>query len=413
MENIIHSTEKQNRWFIVIAGVLILLCLGVAYSWGIFLLPISEEFGWTRASVSLAVSFQLLAFSVFMVIGGLCERKFGPKLTASLGGLLVCIGWILASFTKSLLGLYLSYGIIVGIGTGFSYLPAVSSGIKWFPDKKGMVTGIIIFGFGFGSAFLAPAGMKLIILFGWRKTMLIYGASFGAIILLAASFLKVPPSKWMAPSACSKNAIKPGNIDLSPKQMLSTKAFKVIFVTYFLSMVAGMMPIGHIVPFLSDKGYPPMQAALAITILALFNGIGRITCGAVSDKTGTKKTLVGLFLFLGIILFALNYFFTLFLLYIAVGIIGFCFGGFLSVYPAMTCEYFGAENFGVNYGLVFMGYGLGCFTGPWMGGLVYDMTGRYFLAFITAGIIAFAGGLTILLREDNKFQEKKNECEKI
>jgi len=381
----------------------------VAYAWGIFLVPISGEFGWTRASVSLAVSVLLLTFSVFMPIGGLCEKKIGPGMTAAAGGILVCAGWILASFTKSLLWLYMTYGILAGIGTGLSYLPAISTGIKWFPDKKGMVTGIIIFGFGFGSAFLAPAGTKMIINYGWRTTMLIYGIFFGALISFSSCFLKTPPKNWVpalnrnGTFACKKN------VDFTPSQMLREKTFRFVFLTYFIAMVAGMMTIGHIIPFLGDRGYSAMQSAFAVTILAMFNGLGRISGGALSDRMGTGKTLVSIFLIIGTAVFFLSFLPSLFLIYAAAGIIGLCFGGFLSVYPAMTCDYFGVENFGINYGFVFIGYGMGCFIGPWFGGIIYDAMGNYLIAFATAGIMALIGGATAFYQLKGPARTKTNE----
>ena len=404
MDKMADVPVNEKRWLVVIAGLLIIVCLGVAYAWGIFLLPISKEFGWTRASVSLAVSILLLTFSLFMAVGGLCEKKIGPGKTATAGGILVCAGWILASFTKSLPWLYMTYGVLTGIGTGLSYLPAISTGIKWFPDRKGLVTGIIIFGFGFGSAFLAPAGTKLIINYGWRTTMLIYGIVFGTVISASSFFLKVPPKNWMPDSikngtfACTKN------VDLTPSQMLREKSFKFIFLTYFIAMVAGMMAIGHIIPFLTDSGYTAMQAAFAITILALFNGLGRISGGALSDRIGTGNTLVSLFIIIGTTVLLLNFMPSLFLIYVAAGITGLCFGGFLSVYPAITCDYFGLKNFGINYGLVFIGYGMGCFAGPWLVGMVHDATGNYMIAFMTAGITALIGGATafLYLKKNNR-----------
>ncbi len=392
MEKSGYSGSGEKRWLIAVAGFSVIVCLGVAYSWGIFLLPISEEFGWKRGSVSLAVSLLLLVFSVFMVVGGILEKRYGPKITSLLGGLLVCTGWVSASFTQSLLWLYLSYGVISGIGTGLSYLPSISSGIKWFPDKKGLITGIIIFGFGFGSAFLAPLGTKLIEVYGWRSTMLIYGIGLGTIIILASSLFKNPPADWSPPPA--KNSRKIENVpDFTPTEMLKRRSFWIIFSTYFLSMVAGMMVVGHIIPFMEDGGYSSMQSALGITTLSLFNGAGRIGCGALSDRIGARRSILLLFAVIAAATLLLSRMPAPLLLYGTAGVIGFCFGGFLAVYPAATCDYFGIEHFGINYGLVFIGYGAGCFAGPWMGGIIYDITGRYLFAFKTASLAALAGGV--------------------
>lgn len=391
--------KAAHRWLVVIGGLLIIMCLGVAYSWGVFLMPIANEFGWGRGETSLAVSILLLVFSVFMVIGGICEKKYGPRVTATLGGIFVCLGWILAYFTESLWWLYATYGVLAGIGTGLGYLPSISTGIKWFPDKRGLVTGIVIFGFGFGSAFLAPLAVRFIEVYGWRMTMLIYGTVFGAIIIGAAQLLKAPPENWR-PSGWipPQNArIKVAAHDFSSMEMLKTSTFKLVFGTYFLSMVAGMMTIGHISAFASDIGYTKMQSALVLTVLALANGFGRITFGVISDKMGRANTLTFIFGLIGVSMLLLYYMTTLFALYMMASITGLCFGGFLAVYPPTTADFFGPKNFGTNYGLVFLGYGAGCFAGPWLGGMVYDATGSYLLAFTIAGILALSAGAATYL----------------
>ncbi|MBU0534438.1 MAG: OFA family MFS transporter [Candidatus Omnitrophica bacterium] len=398
MANMIEK-ETRYRWLVIISGLLIIMCLGVAYSWGVFLMPIANEFNWGRGETSLAVSILLLVFSVFMVIGGMCEKRYGPKVTATLGGVLMCSGWVLSYFTKSLLWLYITYGVLAGIGTGLGYLPSISTGIKWFPEKRGLVTGIVISGFGFGSAFLAPLAARFIEIYGWRITMLIYGIGFGTIIITAAQFLKTPPKNWRpCDRKSSENSDKHiFTRDFSPVEMLKTSEFKLIFLTYLLSMTAGMMIITHIVAFASDIGYTTIQSAFILTILAIANGLGRIMFGIISDKFGRIKILTMLFGFIGISMLLLYYINSILSLSVIVFMIGICFGGFLSVYPPTTADYFGTKNFGINYGLVFLGYGAGCFIGPWLGGTAQDITGNYLVSFTTAGILALVGGAIIYL----------------
>jgi len=389
------NQKAVNRWGIVGGGFVIIMGLGVAYAWGVFLGPISAEFGWGRGETSLALSVLLFVFSIFMVVGGSLEKKYGPRKTATVGGLFICAGWILGYFTQSLMWLYLSYGVLCGIGTGLGYLPSISTGIKWFPDKRGMITGIVVFGFGFGSAFLAPLATRFIEAYGWRMTMLIYGCSFGVLIVGAAQFLKNPPDNWMPDGweEVKQNVSK--KINFSYKEMLKTSTFKVMFFTYTLSMIAGMMTIGHVVSFVEDKGFSALQAAFALTILSIGNGAGRIISGIISDKIGRKKTLMLIFNLIGITMLVLYYLDPLVLIYLAAGSIGFCCGGFLAVYPPATADFFGPKYFGLNYGLLFIGYGVGCFLGPWFGGLVYDITGSYLMAFNVAGILALLGGITV------------------
>jgi MFS transporter, OFA family, oxalate/formate antiporter len=381
-----------KRWTVVIAGVAILMCLGVAYSWGVFLIPIDKEMGWGRAKISFAVSLLLLVFSIFMVVGGLLEKKIGPRKTACIGGFLVGLGWFLASFAKEPFILYLCYGVIAGIGTGLSYMPSISSGIKWFPDKRGLVSGIIVFGFGFGTAFLSPFITKLINLYGWRTAMASCGIAFGLMITGAAQFLKVPLL------SCNVNNVSATDEAMfSPIEMIGTSTFRIMFLTYIISMVAGMMTIGHLVAFLADKGFNAMQGVLALTILSVFNGIGRITCGYASDFWGGRKILFLLFTLIGLAMFSLYHSGALPVIYVLSALIGLCFGGFLAVYPALTAEYFGRCDFAINYGLIFIGYGIGCFLGPCIGGCVHDTAKSYLAAFYFAGVLALAGSTLIYL----------------
>lgn len=391
--------KLSQRWIVVIGGFLILMCLGVAYTWGVFIMPIAKEFGWGRGETSLAVSILLLVFSVFMVAGGIAEKKYGPKVIASAGGILVSLGWILACFTKSLWWLYFSYGVLSGIGTGLGYSSSISTAIKWFPDKKGLVIGIVVFGFGFGAAFIAPLAARFIELYGWRTTMLIYGICSGMIIIGAAQLLKAPPANWNpAAGVAQKGAgLKADSYDFSPRQMLKTATFRLIFITYFIAMLAGMMVIGHISAFAIDAGYTANQAAFMLTVLAIANGLGRIFFGVLFDKIGRKNAIGALLLFMAAGMLILSSTLTLFAFYAAAGFIGLCFGGFLAVYPAATGDFFGARDFGINYGLVFMGYGAGCFMGPWFAGVVYDITGSYAFAFMLAGILAAAGSIITFL----------------
>lgn len=380
--------RTAGRWGVVISGVVILMCLGVAYSWGVFLLPIELETGWGRAKISFAVSVLLLVFSVFMPIGGFLEKKLGPRKTASLGGALVGMGWFLASFAKEPLILFLCYGVIAGIGTGLSYMPSISSGIKWFPDKKGLVTGIIVFGFGFGTAFLSPVMTKFTHMHGWRTTMALCGIVFGFVITAAAQFLKTPPV-----CGASKGPRELYEDAFSPNETLRTCSFRIMFLTYLVSMVAGMMTIGHLVAFITDKNFSAMQGALALVLLSIFNGVGRIVCGYASDIWGGKRMLVLLSAVIGSVMLVLYHAPSLAAIYVLSAVIGLSFGGFLAVYPALTAEYFGRRDFPVNYGLIFIGYGLGCFLGPLIGGWVHDITRNYLAAFNFSGLLALAGSI--------------------
>jgi MFS transporter, OFA family, oxalate/formate antiporter len=378
---------KTKQYPVVLAGVVIMLCLGVAYSWGVFVKPIEAELGWSRAQISLAVSLLLLIFSAFMPVGGVLEKRIGPSKTVTVAGILMVAAWIGASAARTPLWLYVFYGLFGGIATGLSYIPSVSCGIKWFPHRKGLITGIIIFGFGFGSAILSPLMTKLIQNIGWRTAMLYSGIAFGSLIVVCAQFLKHPEMIAITPSAAAEFEKK----SLTYREMLRTSDFWTLFITYFIAMIAGMMTIGHVVAFASDRGFTVMQGALALTVLSIFNGLGRILSGHVSDRFGGKNILISLFLIISLGMFLFASVQNLFMFFGLAALIGLCFGGFLAVYPPLTADYFGPENFSLNYGLVFIGYGSGCFLGPVIGGYVYDIMRSYHVAFYISGCLAIAG----------------------
>lgn len=394
---------NKSKYMVVLSGVLIMLCLGVAYSWGVFLVPLENDLGWGRAEISLAVSILLLVFSMFMSIGGVCERKFGPRITATIGGLLVGLGWAGASFAGNPQWLYMFYGVLGGMGTGLAYIPSVSCGIKWFPEKKGLVTGIIVFGFGFGAAFLSPVITYFIELIGWRMTMLWGGVFFGALIISSAQFLKAPFCRFDNTEGLSLNDAS----EIGPREMVRKASFRTMFSTYFIAMVAGMMTIGHVIAFARGQGFTALQGAFALTILSIFNGLGRIVAGHVSDLWGGRKTLVLLFGTIGCSMFLFYHAPGILFFYAISALIGLSFGGFLAVYPSLTAEHFGREHFAVNYGLVFIGYGSGCFLGPFVGGIVYDLFNSYMIAFYFAGALALLGGVFVRssLKEPVRQQE--------
>ncbi len=381
--------NRKEDILAVISGTIIMMCLGTAYAWGIFLVPINDETGWGRTKISFAVSILLLTFSVFMSIGGFLEKKIGPSKTAFSGGLLVALGWSGASFAKDPLSLYVFYGILAGIGTGLCYMSSLSCGIKRFPGKKGLVSGIILFGFGFGTAFLSPLITKSVQKIGWRNSMLFFGSLFGLVILTASFFLKNPKNYF------EKNAAESGN-SFDFRQAIKTSAFGVMFLTYFAAMIPGMITIGHISAFIADKNFHLMKGALAITIISIFNGAGRVVGGYFSDIFGGKKILISLFLAMSFSMFMLSVSGDLRLIYALCALTGLSFGGFLSVYPWLTSDYFGKKDFSLIYGLLFIGYGLGCFTGPMLGGIIHDIAKDYSPAFIISGTLSLVSAFIAL-----------------
>jgi len=368
----------------VFSSFLILMFLGVSYSWGVFIYPIDNDLNWGRTKISLAVSILLLVLSFFMSIGGYLENKIGLRKTSFLASLLIGLGWVLASFSQKPWHLYLSYSLLVGIGSGILYIVSLSSGISLFPKKRGLVTGFIVFGFGLGASFLSPILLYLINILTWRTTMLISGFFFFIICFLASLFLK--KNECSSPSCEIINSY-----DLNPSKMIKNKNFKLIFASFLIAMIGSMLSLAHIKIYVIDLNYAVFEGVLALSIMSFFNSIGRVIFGFLADKFNTKKLIIILFIILSFALLFVNLTEKLVFIYILSMLIGLVFGGFLILYPALTIDLFGLKYFSINYGVVFISYGIGCFIGPILGAFIHDKFGSYNLAFNISGILSLFG----------------------
>ncbi len=371
----------------------------MVYAWSVFLKPLMAEFGWATAETSLAFTILLLTFAFVMIPAGRLNDKIGPRKVASLGGVLLGLGFILASFTTSLPWLYLSYGIVSGAGIALAYVTPIATCVKWFPDKKGLITGIIIAGFGLSSAFLAPLATYLMATVGWRMAFEVLGVIFLVVAVVGAQGLKVPPqgycpAGWQPPTTVQGAPVQ----DYTWRQMLKTKKFWMIWLMFTFGTTAGLGVIGHVAKFAQEAGMDAILASLAVSVLAIFNGLGRVAWGGISDKIGRVKAMTIMFVIEAAVMFILIGT-TGVLLFAAVAVVGFCFGGNLSIFPSTTAEFFGTKYYGMNYGIVFTAYGIGGVLGPYLAGAIFDSLGSYLWAFQIAGVLcAIAVVISLLLR---------------
>ncbi len=401
------AEEKAfNRWLIVVGAILIQLCLGGIYIWSVFRKPLEMAvdeggLGLSPSQATLPFSLVLIFFAIATVIGGRWQDKAGPRLVASVGGILLGAGMLLSAFGKSYPALALGYGVIGGIGIGFTYVCPVATGIKWFPDKRGLITGLSVAGFGAGALILAPVARSLIDSMGIFSTLSTLGIIFLVVVVAASQLLKNPPAGyvpagWTAPetAAVTKESFSTG-------QMLKTPQFYSIWIMYFFGCLAGLMIIGQTSPIGQEiAGYSAATAAMAVMLLSIFNGAGRIFWGRISDALGRMKTLFIMFLLCGVGMFLYNIIGAFPPYYwIGVAIVGACFGGYLALFPAITADFFGTKNIGANYGFVFMAYGVGGLLGPQFAARVLEATGGYSVAFVVTGVLCLiAAGVTFALK---------------
>ncbi len=423
------STEIKviNRWIIVIGGILIQLALGAIYAWSAFTGPLQgtatapSEFNFTKTETQLIFSVGLLVFAIFTIVGGRLQGKLGPRKVAMIGGIFLGIGYILASFMgSSFIGKLIFLGIIAGAGIGLAYVVPIATSVKWFPDKKGLVSGLAVAGFGFGAfIWILLANPPSILGFkglispqtgGFAYTVanvdfafLIYGIVFLVLVITGALTMRNPPSGWK-PAGWSPQQSVTGKtsavLGCKPKEMLKSKAFYILWIMFLVGALAGLMVIGNVQNFAKSttdgftaNGFSVQEAIDfavigAAVCLPIFNGAGRIAWGQISDRIGRGKAIIGMFAFQAVMMTI--FFYTTsnpLLFYLVAALIGFNFGGNFALFPVSCADSFGTENLAVNYGFLFTAYGIGGVVGPILAGIVQDAGLSFLYAFIPAAIM--------------------------
>lgn len=373
----------------MVAAIIINLCLGAVYAFSILIPPLESEFNWKRSETITAFTIALLVFALSMTPAGRLQDRRGPRTAASIGGLLLGLGMILASYTNSLMWLYISYGLLIGLGIGFAYGAPIATCSKWFPDKRGLATGFVVFGFGGGSIIFAPLWNFLIGRYGWRITFLLTGVIFMALTLSSAQILRNPPKDYRPEgwNPTAKNVTI--SVDVEPFEMVKTLKFIMLWLSYWFGTTAGLMVISQLKQVAMELSeIESNQASLLVSLLGAFNALGRIFWGFVGDKISREKALTLTFLtcLMALLMISGVYFIQL-IFTLGVLLIGLCFGGLLALYPAITSDYYGNRNLGANYGIMFSAYGAGSILGPIMASYFRDLQGSYLPAFYISTIL--------------------------
>ncbi|MCR4443358.1 MAG: OFA family MFS transporter [Peptococcaceae bacterium] len=391
----------KKRWGYVLAGFIIMLVLGLIYAWSVFVLPLEKEFGWERDQTSLTFSLSMIFFSAGLMLGGALVDKKGPRLVTLTGGVLVCLGFVLASFTRVPLHLYLSYSIVGGVSSGVVYNCVLATAVRWFPDRRGLVSGLLMMGFGLGGMVLGSGASMIIQLMGWRNAFKILGLINLLVIILLGQFLRNPPEPGR-PSAGS--AEKPVSFqtgkDYDWPQVLRQPLFWSIWLWAIANISGGLTAIGHIVPFAAEKGIEENLAVLAMGVLSVSNGAGRIMFGYFSDRLGRKTCFI---------MDALTMMLALFLLATSLGkwgfkglfvsavLAGIAYGGVTPQLSSAMAGFFGQKHFGANFGLISTSIGAASLFGPYLSGYLKTSTGVYEMSFyFLAAIALFSSVIAVI-----------------
>jgi OFA family oxalate/formate antiporter-like MFS transporter len=395
--------KKQfNRWWVVFGAVLLQVCLGAIYSWSLFNQPLMDKFGWTSEEVFMTYSIAIFVFAFSTIFSGRLQDQIGPRKVATIGGILYGSGLIISSFATTLPMLYLGYGVLSGAGVGFAYVCPLSTCVKWFPEKKGFITGIAVGAFGAGSLIFKSIIVRLIDSVGVSSTFLYLGIIYMLLVIIGAQFLRLPQGN----TSQLKTSIKLERKNYKVKEMMKTKSFYLVWLSYMFACMPGLLVIG----LAKDIGtelvmLDPLVAANAVALIALFNAGGRLVWGTVSDILGRVRVVSIMFFLTAIPLLVMSTVqMNLVLFFICLAAIASSFGGFLAVYPTITSDFFGVKTLGANYGIVYQAYGVAALVGPIIKG---SATG-FSQTFLIAAGFAIAGGIITFVMKSPEEESTSN-----
>ena len=401
---------KNYGWRVTFAGMGINLALGILYTWSVIRGGIDEAgWGWSQGQLSLPYSMACLIFCLVMVPAGRMQDRLGPRVVASIGGLLVGIGMIVASFISTPVGYVLGFGVLAGAGIGFGYASATPPAVKWFPpNRTGLIAGLVVSGFGLASVYAAPLATWLVATYGLQVMMRILGVAFLLVVVGLAQLLRAP-HRVLRFGKGHHHATRRGHPrypfkkkeEFTPREMLRTWQFYVLWFMYASGAGAGLM----IISVAKKIGAQAEVGIAAVVGLAIGNGAGRILAGMLSDKLGRKPTMCMFFLFQAVLVFLLTQAGPGSFLASAAGLVaitalmGANYGANLSLFPSATKDYYGLKNFGVNYGLVFTAWGVGGFMLAQMAGWVYGAYQSFkFAYYCSAALLVLAAVATFIVK---------------
>lgn len=398
----------KRRWQVLFFACLTNLCLGSVYAWSVFAAPMAEHLsqvaGVTLTTADLAIVYTVAnsVGPITMISGGWINDRFGPKTVILAGGLMFGGGMVLSGFAKSVWMLIVTYGLLGGLGLGMAYGCAISCCVKFFPDKRGLTGGLTTAAYGFSSVILPPAVNMLVERMNVTTAFVIVGAVFMVIVCVSSRFM-IPcpdgfvPEGWSMPADQGK---LDGSMNKNWKEMLKSPVFYIMILTLMSGAFSGMMIISQASAVgIEMIGLTVAAAGIAVSVLALFNSLGRIVAGSLSDRIGRINTLT-----LACVLSVLGNLViysckegSIALFYVGISIVGICFGAFMGVFPGFTADQFGTANNSVNYGIMFIGFAMAGYFGPTIMKQIYYRDGAYTRTFLIAAALSVAGILLTLL----------------
>ncbi|HEY3620246.1 MAG TPA: OFA family MFS transporter [Candidatus Sulfotelmatobacter sp.] len=401
---------KTNRWSIAVAGIFLQMALGAVYAWSVFRVPLAKQFGWSISEVTLTFTISIFVLGVAAFFGGLWLNRKGPRIVALTGGFLYGAGVFLASFSDHRLWwLYLTYGVIGGIGVGFSYIVPVAVLVKWFPDRRGLITGIAVGGFGAGALITAPVATRLIQSVGVLSTFAYLGVAYLLVTVVSGYFMQNPPDGWKperwAPTGTQ--AKQRSTRDYTLGDALGTWQWWALWLLLFLNTSAGISIISQESPLFQELGQvSAVVAAGMVGVASIGNALGRVFWAWASDSITRRATFAIMFLAQVALFWALPSISSPSMLTIIAFIVLMCYGGGFGTMPAFVADYFGSKNVGPIYGLMLTAWGFASAFGPLLIAYMRQASGTYRGALhVIAGVMAISVVLPLIVSPPRRIDE--------
>jgi MFS transporter, OFA family, oxalate/formate antiporter len=360
--------QTLNRWYIALAGIFMQLALGAVYAWSVFRIPLSKEFGWSISQVTLTFTISIFVLGIASFVGGLWLNRKGPRVVGVTGGALYGLGVFLASFSAhKLWWLYLSYGLIGGIGLGFGYIVPVAVLVKWFPDRRGLITGVAVGGFGAGALVTAPVATHLIHSVGVLHTFAYLGIAYLVVTVIAGLFMHNPPDGWTPEgwTPTRTEVSQRAGRDYTLGEALRTWQWYALWLLLFLNTCAGISLISQESPIFQELAtVTAVAAAGMVGIASIGNAVGRVFWAWMSDLITRRATFAVMFLVQAVLFWTYPNIATASLLTTATFVVLMCYGGGFGTMPAFAADYFGPKNVGPIYGLMLTAWGCASAFGP-------------------------------------------------
>ena len=393
--------------FLILGTIIVQMGLGTIYTWSLFNQPLVNKFNWELSSVAITFSITSFSLAFATLFAGKLQEKWGIRKLIALSGFILGLGLILTSQISSLLMLYLLAGVIVGFADGTAYITSLSNLIKWFPNRKGLISGVSVSAYGLGSLVFKYINATLIDTVGISQTFFYWGIIVmimvvgGSLLLREAIIVETPIN---AENAENKR-------DYTVKEMLATKEVYFLFIMFFTACMSGL----YLISIVKDigvqlAGLNVAVAANAVAMIAIFNTVGRLILGSLSDKVSRLKVIASTFFITAIAVLTLSFVQLNYgVFFICVAAIAFCFGGNITVFPAIVGDFFGLKNHSKNYGIVYQGFGLGALAGSFIAALL----GGFKPTFIVIGTLCVLSLIIAIFIKPPNHSKRENELEDI